>query len=198
MEARKMSEENMPEAASLVEAIRRNAKMAVITGVILVIAGFLAMVSPFVAGLSVTIMVGALLAISGISQCFLAFKAGAFGRALMIFLGGLIMAVAGFYMISQPVAGLAALTLILAAYFIASGILEIIVAFQLRPADGWGFELFGGIVTLVLGFLLWRQFPLSGAWAIGILFGIKMVFSGWALIFVGRSVKKVTTAAEAS
>jgi uncharacterized membrane protein HdeD (DUF308 family) len=198
MEARKMSEENMPEAASLVEAIRRNAKMAVITGVILVIAGFLAMVSPFVAGLSVTIMVGALLAISGISQCFLAFKAGAFGRALMIFLGGLIMAVAGLYMISQPVAGLAALTLILAAYFIASGILEIIVAFQLRPAEGWGFELFGGIVTLVLGFLLWRQFPLSGAWAIGILFGIKMVFSGWALIFVGRSVKKVTTAAQAS
>jgi uncharacterized membrane protein HdeD (DUF308 family) len=197
MEARKMSEETMPEGATLVEAIRRNAKMAVITGVILVIAGFLAMVSPFVAGLSVTIMVGALLAISGISQCFLAFKAGAFGRALMIFLAGLIMAVAGFYMISQPVAGLAALTLILAAYFIASGILEIIVAFQLRPADGWGFELFGGIVTLVLGFLLWRQFPLSGAWAIGVLFGIKMVFSGWALIFLGRSVKKVTTAAEA-
>jgi uncharacterized membrane protein HdeD (DUF308 family) len=198
MEARKMSEENMPEAASLVEAIRRNAKMAVITGVILVIAGFLAMVSPFVAGLSVTIMVGALMAISGISQCFLAFKAGAFGRALVVFLVGLIMAVAGFYMISQPVAGLAALTLILAAYFIASGILEIIVAFQLRPADGWGFELFGGIVTLVLGFLLWRQFPLSGAWAIGILFGLKMVFSGWALIFVGRSVKKITTAVEAS
>ena len=193
-----MSEENMPEAASLVEAIRRNAKMAVITGVILVIAGFLAMVSPFVAGLSVTIMVGALMAISGISQCFLAFKAGAFGRALVVFLVGLIMAVAGFYMISQPVAGLAALTLILAAYFIASGILEIIVAFQLRPADGWGFELFGGIVTLVLGFLLWRQFPLSGAWAIGILFGLKMVFSGWALIFVGRSVKKITTAVEAS
>lgn len=52
--------------------------------------------------------------------------------------------------------------------------------------------------SFVLGFLLWRQFPLSGAWAIGILFGIKMVFSGWALIFVGRSVKKVTTAAEVS
>ena len=193
-----MSEENMPEATNLVEAIRRNAKMAVITGVILVIAGFLAMVSPFVAGLSVTIMVGVLLAISGISQCFLAFKAGAFGRAIVVFLVGLIMAIAGFYMISQPVAGLAALTLILAAYFIASGILEIIVAFQLRPADGWGFELFGGILTLVLGFLLWRQFPLSGAWAIGILFGIKMLFSGWALIFVGRSVKKVANAAAES
>jgi uncharacterized membrane protein HdeD (DUF308 family) len=74
---------------------------------------------------------------------------------------------------------------------LATGVLEFIVAFQLKPADGWGLQLLNGIVTLLLGIMLWRQFPLSGAWAIGILFGIKMIFSGWAFVFIGRNVKKM-------
>ena len=190
-----MSEPTEGPQAELIDAIRRNAGLTVASGVILVIAGLLAILSPFVAGLSITIMVGVLLAVSGIGQCFLAFRAGAFGRALVLFAAGLLMAIAGFYMMSQPVSGLAALTLVLMAFLVATGILEIIVAFQLKPADGWGIELFNGVVTLVLGILLWRQFPLSGAWAIGILFGIKMVFSGWEFIFVGRGVKKLASEA---
>ena len=186
-----MSEPTTGPQAELIDAIRQNAGLTVAAGVVLLIAGLLAILSPFVAGLSITIMVGALLALSGISQCFLAFRAGAFGRALVLCIVGVLMAVAGFYMMSQPVSGLAALTLILMAFLIATGVLEIIVAFQLKPADGWGVELFNGVVTLVLGILLWRQFPLSGVWAIGILFGIKMVFSGWAFIFVGRGVRKL-------
>ena len=188
-----MSESVETVDTGLVGAIRRNAGLTVASGAILVIAGLLAILSPFVAGLSITIMVGAMLAVSGISQCFLAFRAGAFGRALVVFIVGVLMTIAGFYMINQPVSGLATLTLILMAYLIATGVLEIIVAFQLKPANGWGIELFNGAVTLVLGILLWRQFPLSGAWAIGILFGIKMLFSGWAFIFIGRGVKKLTS-----
>ena len=191
-----MSESTESARTELIDAIRRNSGLTVASGVVLLLAGLLAILSPFVAGLSITIMVGAMLALSGISQCFLAFRAGAFGRALVVFIVGVLMTIAGFYMITQPVSGLATLTLILMAYLIATGILEIIVAFQLKPANGWGLELFNGIVTLVLGILLWRQFPLSGAWAIGILFGIKMVFSGWAFIFIGRGVKKLATAAD--
>lgn len=183
---------NDSQMPDLIEGIRQNAKMAVISGIMLIIAGFIAISSPFYAGLSMTIMLGALLAVGGISQCFLAFQAGAFGRGLMILLVGLLTAVAGFYLMSQPVAGLAAITLFLVAYFVAAGICELIMAFQARPADGWGWILFNGIVTLLLGILLWRQFPLSGAWAVGVLFGIKMIFGGWALVFIGRSVKSVT------
>ena len=56
-------------------------------------------------------------------------------------------------------------------------------------------ELFNGIVTLLLGIMLWRQFPLSGVWAVGILFGIKMIFSGWAFVFIGRNVKQIAAGA---
>ena len=182
----------------LLDGIRKNAKLTVTCGIILIVAGFLAIVSPLVAGLSITIMVGAMLAVSGIGQSFLAFKAGAFGKGLMVFIVGVLMAIAGFYMMSQPVAGLASLTLILMVYLLATGLLEIVVAFQLKPATGWGVELFNGIVTLLLGIMLWRQFPLSGVWAVGILFGIKMIFSGGAFVLIGRTVKQVAKNADNS
>ncbi len=191
-----MSEQVESLDAGLVDGIKKNAGLTVVSGVILLIAGTLAILSPFVAGVSITILVGAMLAVSGIGQCILAFKTGAFGKGLLVFVVGVLMAVAGFYVMNQPVAGLATLTIILMSYLLASGVLEIIVAFQLKPADCWGLELFNGIVTLVLGILLWRQFPLSGAWAIGVLFGIKMIFSGWAFVIIGRNVKKMAVTAQ--
>lgn len=181
-------------AGDLIGAIRDNAGMAMGIGAIMLIAGFLALAAPAVAGLSIAVMVGFALAISGVSQCVLAFKAGAFGRGLVVFLVGVLMALAGFYVISQPLEGLLSLTLLLVAYLVATGILEIIISFQLRPAQGWGLQLTNGMVTLILGLLLWSQFPLSGIWAVGVLFGIKMIFSGSALIALGRAAKKGTGA----
>ncbi len=192
-----MSDTTAAMASGLLGGIKDNAKLAITIGIILIIVGVLAIAAPLAAGVSITIMVGTLLIIGGIGECFLAFQAGAFGRGLLIFIVGALMAVAGFYMVSQPVAGLAAITLFLTAYFIVSGITEIIAAVQIRPSSGWGWMLFNGIVTLVLGILLWRQFPLSGAWAVGVLFGIKMIFSGWTLVFIGNAVKGAVTEATA-
>jgi uncharacterized membrane protein HdeD (DUF308 family) len=190
-----MSEKQETIASELLDGIKRNARLAVIVGILMVICGFMALGTPFVAGMSVTIFVGAMLAVSGIGQCVLAFRAGAFGKGLLIFVMGALTAVAGFYLISQPVAGLAAIALFLAVYFIASGAVELISAFQIRPADGWGWMLFSAIVTLLLGIMIWRQFPLSGAWAVGVLFGVKLIMSGWTLIFLGRSVRGAAKAA---
>jgi len=162
----------------------------------MLICGFLAIGSPLAAGLSVTIFVGAMLIVGGIAQCFLAFQAGAFGKGLLIFIMGVLTAVAGFYLFNQPLAGLASITIFLAAYFVVTGIFELISAFQIRPAAGWGLMLFNGIVTLLLGIMIWRQFPLSGAWAVGILFGVKLILSGWSLIFIGRSVREEAKLAE--
>jgi len=183
-------------ATGLLDGIKKNAGLTVTCGIILIVAGFLAIMSPLVAGLSLTIMVGAMLAVSGIGQCFLAFKAGAFGKALMVLIFGVLMTFAGFYMMTQPLSGLASITLILVAYLVAAGLFEVIAAFQIRPAQGWGWELFNGIVTLLLGIMLWRQFPLSGAWAVGVIFGIKMIFSGWAFVFIGRAVKQAAQNSE--
>jgi uncharacterized membrane protein HdeD (DUF308 family) len=188
-----MNESTNSVEPALLAAIKENASTAVLVGAVLVIAGLLALFAPLVAGLSITIMVGVMLVIGGIGQCLLAFRAGAFGRAILMLVIGVLMTVAGSYMMSQPVAGLASITLMLVIYLVVAGLCEIIVALQLRPADGWGWAMFNGVITLLLGVMLWRQFPLSGAWALGVLFGIKMIFSGWTLIYIGRSVKQVVS-----
>jgi len=181
--------------AGLSDAISKNATLAVVIGAIMLICGFMAVGSPLGAGLSVTIFVGAMLAVSGIAQCFLAFKAGAFGQGLMILIIGALTAIAGFYLMSTPLVGLASITLFLAAYFIVTGVFDGVAAFQVRPAAGWRWMLFNAIVTLLLGLMIWRQYPLSGAWALGVLFGIKLIFSGWSLIFLGRAGKKIASTA---
>lgn len=176
--------------SGLLDGIKKNARVAVIVGILTLICGVLAIGSPMIAGLSVTLVVGVMLLVGGISQCFLAFKAGAFGKGLLIFVVGALTAVAGYMLFSQPVAGLESITLFLAAYFVAAGIVELIGAFQARPAGGvWGMMLFNAVVTLLLGILIWQQFPLSGAWAVGVLFGVRLVVGGWTLIFIGRGVR---------
>ncbi len=187
--------ENTAVTSGLLDGIKKNARIAVIMGIIMVICGFLAVGSPLAAGVYVTIFVGIMLAIGGIAQCFLAFKAGAFGKGLLIFAVGALTAAVGFYLFNQPLEGLASITLLLAVYFIVTGIFELVGAFQIRPAEGWGMMLFNGIVTLLLGIMIWSQFPLSGAWAVGILFGVKLLLSGASLIVIGRSVRGAAKAA---
>ena len=185
-------------ASGILHGIKQNARLATITGIIMVICGGLSVVSPFAAGISVTILVGTFLFFGGVAQCFLAFQAGAFSHGLLIFILGALTTIAGVYLFNQPVAGLAAITLFLSAYFIATGIFELIAAAQIRPAEGWGWMLFNGIVTLLLGVLIWRQFPLSGVWAVGTLFGIKLLFSGISLIFIGRAVRSAVQSSQAA
>ena len=174
---------------TLVALIRKDAKAANWIGIFLLIAEILAVAAPFAAGISITLMVGVLLLLSGAGQILMVFRAGSFGEGIMLALLGLLSLVAGGYMITQPLAALATLTLFLAAYFIATGVLEVIAAFGARPAGGWGMLLFSGIVSVVLGGMIWQQFPLSGAWAIGVLIGVKLVIAGWALIVIAGAVK---------
>ena len=83
--------------------------------------------------------------------------------------------------------------MVLIIYFLANGIGEIIAAFQVKPAQGWGFVLFSGIVSVILAFMIWNQWPLSGAWAIGVLVGIQLIFAGLTMITVGSAIKQSTS-----
>jgi uncharacterized membrane protein HdeD (DUF308 family) len=180
---------------SILEFIRKDVKKAKWTGWILVIAGIVALASPLVAGLSIVVLIGALLIVSGIAHLLFVFRAGSFRSGLLLVLLGVLSLLAGLYVVNQPAAALGALTLFLAAYFVASGVVEIIAAFGDKPTEGWGWMLFSGIVSLLLGVMIWRQFPLSGVWAVGVLVGVRMLMSGVTFITIGgaagRVVKKV-------
>jgi len=182
----------------LLDTIKQHAGLVLGLGILLLVLGILALVAPLAAGLSIALATGVLLLVGGIGQLFFSFKAGSFGRGLMIFILGVLTVLAGIIMIAQPGVGLATLTLFLAAYFIVEGVFEIIWSFQLKPATGWGWALFSGIVSLLLGIMIWSQFPLSGAWAIGVLVGVKLIFSGMTLVFLGSGVRSLAKDVRAS
>ena len=173
----------------MLSTIKRHAGLGMALGIGIAIAGVLAVISPLVAGLSVTIAVGALLIVSGISRLFLAFKMGSFGRGLLMFALGALTLVAGGYLIARPGMGLATLTLFLAAYLFVDGVFEIIYAFRLRPIKGWGWTFFSGIAALVLGVMIWRQFPVSGMWAVGTIAGVHMIFAGSSMASLSRAAR---------
>jgi uncharacterized membrane protein HdeD (DUF308 family) len=92
----------------------------------------------------------------------------------------------------QPGAALGALTLFLAAFFFAQGLIEVINGFGARPAQGWGWLLASGVVSILLALMIWRQFPISGAWAVGTLVGVRLLMSGTVLLSIGSAVGSAT------
>ncbi|MEH6544773.1 MAG: HdeD family acid-resistance protein [Porticoccaceae bacterium] len=169
------------------EEIQKSSGSIILMGVLLLLMGILAMGSPLVAGVSLAMMIGIMLIVGGIAQLAFAFSSGKKLSALVM---GLLTVVIGGYMVSQPGAALASLTLFLAMYLIISGTFEVAMAFQLRPQQGWGLTAFSGAASAILGIMIWNQFPLSGAWAIGILIGVRMLFSGTALLMLGLAAKQ--------
>ena len=176
---------------TLIDIIQKDAKTAKWIGVLLLISGVLALIAPLAAGVSIAVMTGVLLLFSGAAQLLIVFRAGSFGEGLLLVALAILSLVAGVYMVSQPLSALATLTFFLAGYFIATGVIEAISAFAARPMQGWGWLFFGGIVSIALGIMIWRQFPLSGAWAVGVLVGVRLIMSGSTLIAIGGMVKNV-------
>lgn len=172
---------------TMIDGIKKNAGMTVFFGILLIVLGILAMGSPLMAGLSVALFVGWMLIIGGVMQVIFAIRSRG---GIFAILMGVLSLLAGGYMISNPGVTLAALSIVLAAFLIVSGIAEAIIAFSVRPAEGWVWALISAIASFILGVMIWQQFPIGGALAIGILLGLKLLFSGMMLLMLGMAVRK--------
>ena len=161
--------------------------------VLMIIAGVLAIVIPPAGGLAVLVVVAWLLMFSGVAHLVFAWHTRTAGGMVWELLLGLLYIFIGVYALLHPVAGLASLTLVLAIYLFAEGVLELVLSFRLRPMPGSNWLLFDGIVTLILAILVWRSWPSSSEWVIGTLVGISMLFSGAARLSLSLAARRVIT-----
>jgi uncharacterized membrane protein HdeD (DUF308 family) len=157
--------------------------------VVTVIAGIMAVGSPLGAGLAVTVVVGIAMVIAGGARIVGAFSAGSFGQGALAFIGGILAFVAGAISVARPGLGLEALTLMLSAYLLVDGVSGGVLAFHVRPQKGWGWMLFSAALSVIFGFMLLWDWPLSGLWAVGTLVGINLIFSGATLVSVGSAAR---------
>ena len=160
------------------ESVLKVSKMGTIWGVVVLTLGIFSLITPMVSGLAVTLIVAAVLLASGIAQLIYAMRSTTYGSGIGRFILGVVAALCGLAMLISPAAGLASITLFLAIYFLMDGLFCVIRAFQMRPGQGWGWLAFSGLVSLVLGWMIYADWPLSGVWAVGILVGIRLVFAG--------------------
>ena len=173
------------------QPLKKASNRGMIWGVLTIFLGVLAIGSPLVSGLAVAITVGAVLLLAGISMTLFAFQAPSFGRGLLRLLFGALTVLVGISALSQPGIALVNLTLLLGIYFIADGVVALIVAFNVKPSPGWGWMTFNGAVTIALGWMILKGWPVSGVWAVGILVGVRLLFAGMTMLTLGTAGRQI-------
>ncbi len=179
-------------ASSMMDDVHQATTWSIVVSVLMIATGVLAVCAPLVAGVAVTGIVAWLLILSGVLHLVFAWRAGRPGAVLWEILLGVVYGGIGLYILSRPVAGLASLTLVIAAYLLIEGVLEFVLSLQLRPAPGSGWLMADGIVTLVLAVMIWSTWPSSAVWVVGTLIGISMFFSGITRLMLSMAVRRAT------
>lgn len=173
-----------------------NTTSLMLLGIFSIVLGVIAIVTPAVAGQAVVMVIGGVLLVAGAVQIVSGVRSDGWSHRLPPLILGIITVIAGLGVIGHPLLGLTFLTLLLAIFFVVEGVWKIIASFNYRPARGWLAILVSGILTLLLGAVIWRQWPISGLWAVGVLVGVDLLTTGCSLIALSttiRQLKKLAT-----
>lgn len=169
--------------------LRGHPKWVLIIGIVFVVIGSLAILMPQVSTLAVELTIGWLFVLSAAAYAWSAFSlrggwkiAGALGMAALSLVIGLIL-------LLYPLRGILTLTLVMAAFFFAGGGVKVWAALANRQVKGWWWGLISGIASLVIGVIIVAGWPGTATWALGLLFGIDLLFAGWALIAIYPALK---------
>ncbi|WP_163996467.1 HdeD family acid-resistance protein [Pyxidicoccus caerfyrddinensis] len=167
-----------------------------ILGLLLTALGIVALGTAFLTSLVTAIFFGAMLAIEGVAEIVSAFRVRKSGGPFVLYLlGGVLSIVVGLFVLVYPGAGLAALTLLLAGYFFASGLFHAITSLVDRYPR-WGWDFFYGAVSVFLGIAVMSQWPISAVWLVGTMVGIGILVRGIALmagsLTLRRTLRQVT------
>ena len=152
-------------------------------GILLMVLGAICIIGNVTATFATVLAFGWLLLISGVIALVHAFSTKNWSGFFAQFLIALFRGFTGYLLIRYPLAGAASLTLILASFFVVSGVFRAIAAGMLK-FPRWGWAVFSGIVSTALGLMLFMQMPAASVWFIGLAVGIDMVFEGgWLIAF---------------
>ena len=173
------------------EQVSRNFAFLVIFGCLLAMLGVIVMGAPLATGRAAEMIIGVMILTRATMQFYYGFKVRRWGYRFGSYMGvgsifmALVSAAVGVVLIMNPLAGRPFITLLLAMYLVISGGCELLHAIKLSAARGWVFTAVSGAFSVLLGVLVWRQWPLGGQWAVGIMVGSGFIASGFALAMLG-------------
>ncbi len=161
-------------------------------GILMIITGLLSLIEPFTAAVVITVFVGFIFVMYGITHAFYAFVTRKLGAIWFIpqFFLGILYLIVGDVILHNPFEGLVTLTLITGILIFIDGIIQIINAFDLKLLHGGGWLFFSGILGIILGIFIWSSWPQSSEWVLGILLGIKLIVNGLTFVMTVTVVRK--------
>jgi len=157
-------------------------------GVAQVVLGMVALTIPWLVTIVSVVFYGWLLLFAGIFELATAFRTRGWNLVLHL-LGGILTLVVGGLMAFRPDAGAVAITLLLAAMFLTGGFFRIGAALGIRFPN-WGWTVAGGAVSVILGVLIWREWPFSALWVIGTFIAIELLIRGWAWVMLAFALRE--------
>jgi len=130
---------------------------------------------------------------AGIAQVVHAFQSKGIGHIVWKLAVAVFYLAAGAYLLAYPALGVAGLTLVLGIFLFAEGMADVIAYFSARKSGASAWMLLDGIITLVLGFMIWNRWPVGSLWVIGTLVGISMIMTGTTRLMMALAVRKLAS-----
>jgi uncharacterized membrane protein HdeD (DUF308 family) len=168
----------------------RPAPTTLVWPIVLILIGILALALPVATSFGVARVLSWLLLFDGIIQFFYAFKSERVGRILWKVLVALLYVGGGIYLLLNPLVGMAGLTLMLAVFFFAEGIMDLFTYLFGSKSNGAHWLLLHGLVTMLLGLMILRRWPLNSLWAVGILAGVSILLSGVTRLLLALAIRR--------
>jgi uncharacterized membrane protein HdeD (DUF308 family) len=178
-------------SASDLESVRAGRMFLIVMGIALIVLGAASMGSSLIATLATVLVFGLILLAGAVFQVVTAFWAHRWRGFFLHMIAGVLYLIAGVFMIENPLEAALGLTILVAVCLLVGGIIRIVMSVFER-FEGWGWVFVNGLVSMLLGAAIWRQWPLSGLWVIGLFVGIEMFLSGLSWLMLGLALRPVS------
>jgi uncharacterized membrane protein HdeD (DUF308 family) len=172
------------------QGLRRNWGWFLALGIALIVVGVLAITYPVPASEVAIQFYGFFLVAGAVVEIVSVIWARRWAGFFLHLLSGLLYLFVGMVLIEHPELGMLVTTLLLAILFFAGGVVRVVLALSQRPG-GWGWSLLSGVVSVLLGIMIWRQFPASALWVIGTFVGIELIFNGWSWVMLALGLRQL-------
>lgn len=164
-------------------------------GILMATLGTIALLIVPAATIGTALVAGWLLVFSGIIEMVHAFRVRLWGGRFLHLIGGVLGILVGLLVVTHPLAGAAAWTLLFASFLTVVGLFRMIAAIRLKFPH-WGWAIFDGIISLGLGILFLADWPWSGLWFLGLSVGISLVLRGWSYVMFAVAIRNWPVAVE--
>ena len=189
---------NTSNGAWVLGSLREHWGWMLALGILMVVLGVIGLYMTATFTIASVLLFGALLLIGGVARLIEAFRALGWKSVLLHILIAVVYLAAGGIALYDPVAASLSLTLFIVAMLFVTGVLRAVIALQMRPVKGWVWVLGTAIISVLLGVLIFLQWPVSGLLAIGLFVAIELLVDGWACILIALAAKSTAGPAELS